>query len=290
MVQQPDLTLLSREAVRAIRCMGIPSKPDILIKLTRELDNDNPNYIVIGKLVESDVALSAAILKTVNSALYGLRRKIPSINQAMTMLGLRTVAQILTGLLLQQALTAMSKEGPSMDKFWDNSATIASISALLAQKLRICPADEAYTFGLFQDCGIPLMMGCHTDYQKILTVANVSMDKIFTEVEDESFTLNHSAVGFALADSWGLPEYMSQAILHHHNFQLLASDSTCVPAQSKQLICVTLLAERVLQLHTKRAQTVEWPKGQEFAFRMANLDEGKFEALASEVSEVLGAE
>ena len=94
-----ELEVLDREAEEIINDIGIPPCPAILTTLMREMREDEPDFVKLGKLIGSDVSLAAAMLKTVNSPFYGLRSKATSVQQAITLLGLRNVAQIVTGLL-----------------------------------------------------------------------------------------------------------------------------------------------------------------------------------------------
>src|SRR5688572_3920629 len=100
---QSDLETLNREAEGIARSIGIPPCPAILTRLVRETRSDDPDFARLGELIGGDVSLAAAMLKTVNSPFYGLRSKATSIRQALVLMGLRNVTNLVTGLLLRQA-------------------------------------------------------------------------------------------------------------------------------------------------------------------------------------------
>ena len=150
-----ELDILDLEAERIINEIGLPPCPAILTTLMREMRADDPDFVKLGKLIGSDVSLAAAMLKTVNSPFYGLRSKASSVQQAIALLGLRNVAQIVTGLLLRQAFSGGASE--MLEEFWEVSSAVAVLSALLAREVRGKGRDEAYTFALFQD-GKPVYM------------------------------------------------------------------------------------------------------------------------------------
>src|SRR5215510_12304751 len=131
---QTDLEVLSREAEGIAKSIGIPPCPAILTKLVRETRSDDPDFNRLGDLIGTDVSLAAALLKTVNSPFYGLRSKATSIRQALVLLGLRNVTNLVTGLLLRQAFPVNASAG--MEEFWEYSTGIARAGACLARHVR----------------------------------------------------------------------------------------------------------------------------------------------------------
>ena len=127
---EQSLEVLDREAEQIVADIGIPPCPAILTKLMQEMRHDEPNFAKLGKLIGADVSLAAAMLKTVNSPFYGLRTRATSIQQALALLGLRHVAQLVTGLLLRDAFHGGSSD--LMDEYWESSSAIAETSAALA--------------------------------------------------------------------------------------------------------------------------------------------------------------
>ncbi|MEN9629889.1 MAG: hypothetical protein RJA10_3117, partial [Pseudomonadota bacterium] len=74
--------------------IAIPAQPDSLVKLSLLMAQVDLNLAAISRLIESDMALAAAVMKAVNSSLYGLKGRVQSVQQAITYLGLREVAAI----------------------------------------------------------------------------------------------------------------------------------------------------------------------------------------------------
>jgi hypothetical protein len=83
---------------KTLKGIAIPSRPQVLVQLENELTKDDPDPRVIARLISGDVGLSAAVLKTVNSPFFGLSRRISSVAQAVSLLGMRSATQIVTGL------------------------------------------------------------------------------------------------------------------------------------------------------------------------------------------------
>lgn len=245
--------LLQLELVLSIRSIGIPPRPSILAELEAEGRKEDPDFKRIGNLIATDVSLAAALLKTVNSPLYGLRSKVSTIQQAMALLGLKAVSTLMTGLVLRRVFQANREV---MERFWDVSARVALVMGFLAQKFKL-DKDSLYTFGLFHDCGIAVLIQQFAEYKRALSVANSSLQR-FTEVENEAFGVDHTKVGYVLAKNWYLPDHVCLAILRHHDYDFAFSSETD-PSVS-QLIATVCLAEHLVQKAFGQGRTVEWEK------------------------------
>ena len=253
-----ETTLLDAEATRIAASVGIPSKPQILTKLALETSRLEPDFRRIADLIASDVGMSAAIVKTANSSLYGLRTRVNSVQQAVNFLGLRTITHLVTGLALRAAFSGPNQ--PTLERFWDVSARVALATAHFARRLPGMDRDEAYTYGLFQDCGIAVLLGRFPNYKQILALANAAADQKFTDIETEHLGVDHALIGYLLARSWGLSDNVYEAIRMHHEFAVLDPDSHELGRESTNLIGAALLGERAYQLFAGKARGVEWQK------------------------------
>lgn len=281
--EEPEL--IDQEFERVALGVGIPPRPEILNKLNTEARKDAPNFQHIEKLICADVGLSAALIKTINSPFYGLRNKAVSVTQAINMLGLSTLSRIVTGMVLRNTLSGAKQV--NMERFWDASAKVALVSSYIAKQLPGINRDEAYTFGLFQDCGIPLLMNRFPNYKETLGLANKTPNKKFTEVEDEAHGMSHATMGYLLAKSWGLPDTITQAIRFHHEHEMLAEKQNTLSVDSQNLIALALLAERAIQVNTCLDQTVEWAKGGTLVMEHFGFAEADFNEIVEDVMEIL---
>lgn len=242
----------------AVRDIGIPPRPTILAQVEREAAKDDPDFLYLAKLLSHDVGLSAGMIKVANSPFFSFGKKVPTIQEALLVLGLKLVVKTVAGLSLQQAF----KHVPNMERFWDASAATAEISAMIVKRigngLGIRPED-AHTFALFRDCGIPMLMIPFPEYREVLIRANAETTLSFTEVEDQAISLNHAMVGAELAEDWLLPEETCLAIRHHHDVAAL-NGSLDIPLRTRHLIAVAQLAEHLIQQKTAQSQTSEWQK------------------------------
>lgn len=243
-----------------IRQVGIPPRPSILADIEQEFLKDETDYLRLADVIGSDVGLSAGLIKVANSASFGMRKRVRTVRETLLVLGMHQIVQIVAGLSLEKVFG----NSPQMIRFWDGSAKTARVSAWLANRLRatcgIRPED-AYTFGLFRDCGIPLILIPFPDYRDVLDQANRESSLPFTDVEDRLMGINHCALGAAMAETWLLPDDYIAAIKHHHQLPWLRSeDAPALATVSWRLIAISQLAEHLIQLKTGQSHTHEWDK------------------------------
>lgn len=243
------------QASRIINSIAIPPRPVALTQLLEENHKDDPDLRRIGKIIGDDVGLSAAVLKTVNSPFFGLRQKIGSVPQAVNVLGQRNVCNLVTGLSLRNSL---SGNAPSMERFWDGAARVATVSSYISARVPDVPREEAHLFGLFRDCGMPLLMQRFPDYQDTLQLAHASANKIFTAVEEDRHATSHATVGFLLARSWCLPEPVCEGILHHHDYSILESHDSAIHPRARALVATARLAEHIAGVAQRLNDDNEW--------------------------------
>ena len=270
-----------------VKNLTIPPRPQIVSVLFEEMSRDEPDLRRVAKCIAADVGLAGAMLKVVNSPAFGLARKATSVAQAIDLLGMRNVSGIATGLVIRHSI-GNSSAAAGLDRFWDSAEKTAVISAHLARALRDVPADEAYTFGLFHDCGIPLLMRQFPAYRETLARANRSAERSFTQIEEEDVGTHHAAVGYFLARSWQLPDSLSMAILRHHDIEVF--HDAAVPGAVRSFIGIVHLAEHVQHLLMRSTVDVEWAKFDDAVRHHFALGEEDFINLVDSAQECLQGE
>ncbi len=281
----PAVTV-EREAEDIAQSVGIPPCPAVLTGLVNEMRNDEPDFPKIAKLIGTDVALAATMLKTVNSPFYGLSQKVGSIQQALSLLGLRNVSHLVTRLLFQQTLPVT--DGAAMEHYWESSSNIAMIMAWLARKTKKLDRDDAYTYGLFRDCGIPVMMLNFTDYPDVFDQAYNHPEQVLTEVEDARFGVDHASVGAALAESWHLSAATCLAIKHHHDYAIY-DQGTTLPPQSFIMAALGIVAEKLYREHCGDTPGAEWMRAGAAALQATGLSARDLAEFADAIDDVLAA-
>lgn len=240
-----------------VRNLTIPPRPEIIGVLFSEMSRDEPDLAYIGKHIATDAGLAAAMLKAANSPAFGLARKMRSITQAIDFLGLRNVSAIATGLAIRHALSGGGSDTRNR-QFWDTAEKTALICAALARILRGIAADEAYTFGLFHDCGIPLLMRQFPQYETTLARACRGGKSSFWAIEEADVGTHHGAVGYFLTRSWQLPDDFCRGVLWHHEVEVF--EDRGVAESVRNFVGIVHIAEHVLDLSLCCTTNAEWSR------------------------------
>lgn len=264
---------------QAVKGVNIPSCPAVLAQLMDELRQPSVSGKRIAALIGKDVGLAAMVVKSANSPFFGSGRRIASVDEALRLLGFGMLTNLVQEALLRSAI---AEPGAALERFWDNSRYTAAASALIARKTGCARPETAYTFGLFHDCGIPLLVARFPNYKQILGTANQATERWFTDVEDDALATNHATIGFILARSWGLTESVCKGILCHHDYSVLAEDSALEP-DSRTLIALNVVAEYIAGTHLRTRRDAEWDKGSEPAASLLGYTVTELEDLADDI-------
>ncbi|EKT4467224.1 HDOD domain-containing protein [Pseudomonas putida] len=269
----------------------MPPQPQIMVDLQFEQYMPDPDLETIARLIAQDPGLSGALLKLVNSPHFGLANKIGSIQRAVNLLGSRSIINLINA---QSIKGEMSDETiVTLNRFWDTAQDVAMTCLTLAKRTGIQAVDEAYTLGLFHDCGVPLMLKRFPDYMEVLeaSYANAGMDTRVVDTENRTFNTNHAVVGYFTAKSWRLPEHISSAIANHHNALAIFRDESSRNTQLKNLLAVLKMAEHICASHRvlgNQAQDHEWSVVGPLVLDYIGLSEYDFEHLKQTIRELGG--
>ena len=151
------------EAERALSGINIPAHPYILMDIAEVC----PDIEQISSIIIKDPSVAGAIVKVINSAAFSLAREIESVQEAVTLLGLDSVLNVVNAVLLKSSFQD-TVDMDALESFWRASDDAAVAAAFIAKELKLCKPDTAYMVGLFHDCGIPLMMQNHKNYLSII--------------------------------------------------------------------------------------------------------------------------
>lgn len=138
---------------------GIPARPVILDRIHIEMLRPEPDLNLLARIICADVALAGGLISIANSPYFGFHGRVRSVNEALMILGLDVACCAIAGLILRKLFPATL----ALERFWDSSAGIARLSGWLAQHSDIgisIHASDAYTYGLFRDCGIAVLRSC----------------------------------------------------------------------------------------------------------------------------------
>jgi len=191
----------------------IPTQPEVLVKLSLLMAAEDVDLQAMSALVESDMALAAAVLKAVNSSLYGLRGRVQTVQQALTYLGMREVSAI----TFEMGLRAAFPTAVELEPVWTRAAQRGVLMGRMGQMLGVDPW-AAHSAGLFEECGkAVLYRHAPAHYPAMLRATQQDMELI--QLEHTAFGVSHDALGAALCESWGLAPAAVASVRHHVEVQ-----------------------------------------------------------------------
>jgi len=281
--------LTAEQIQQALQGISVPPQPQIMVDLQMEQYMPDPDLDVIARLISQDPGLSGALLKIVNSPYYGLTNKIASIQRAVTLLGSRSIINLINA---QSIKGEMADETiVTLNRFWDTAQDVAMTSLTLAKRTGSQAIDEAYALGLFHDCGIPLMIKRFPDYMTVLeqAYANAGPDKRVVDTENDAFNTNHAVVGYYTAKSWRLPGHVTNAIANHHNALAIFSDESTRNSQLKNLLAILKMAEHICASHRVlggESEDREWNAIAPLVLDYVGLSDYDFETLRENIREL----
>ncbi|WP_284243648.1 HDOD domain-containing protein [Thalassotalea insulae] len=238
------------------RGFAIPPQPSLLIKLQQLMANKEPDINELAQVISQDVAISATVLKTVNSPIYGLSRSISDIHMAARYIGSEGILLLVTNCLLRKSFQ-QSDSSITLEEFWHNANNIANTSVLIGNSLtQNVSKDRLFTLGLFHDCGIPVMASKYADYSQTYEHALKTPSETLTAIEESVYQVNHATLGYYVASSWRLPKDICQLILCHHDREFLSTSSN----QSQRFYFAILkMAENIVHRHKYFRDAADWP-------------------------------
>jgi len=276
-IDEPDFEKL-------IRSYNIPPQPHVLSLIESAGEDINK----IADIISQDVALSSGLLQTINSPYYGLANNITSIQQAAVLLGLKAVKNIVNCQLLKAQ--SGDYQNKDLSDFWQSATDVANTASTLVHTLGFGSNDEAYTLGLFHNCGIPILMEKYADYSSVMQAAYNTDNTRITEIENNHYSTNHAVLGFMVSRIWKLPEHLRIAIRDHHNFERLRFQSSDFGTEADTILVILKMAEHIANVHAtlgKGHEDKEWNKIKYGLFEFLGISEPDFDDISDSVIEKL---
>lgn len=281
-----EFARLEDYAEAIVRKLQLPPCPDILTSMGRELAREHPDVQRIATEAAKDVASSATLLKTVNSAWYGLANKARSVQQAIAYLGLERTSLLLAGLLLRNVFPSTRRQ--AMARFWEASTQLALTLAFYAKVLGRGDRDEIHTFGLFRDAGSAVLIQRFDDYDPLALDSESLLGPTLTEIEQARFGTDHAVIGAVLARDWGLPEPMCDAILWHHADFVLDMEARPIADAAVEMIALGVLGDRAMDRYRGAARSESSGQVLDAAMRTLGIDRRQHADLEAEALGLLG--
>jgi putative nucleotidyltransferase with HDIG domain len=188
------------------------------MEVNKLLKDYNTSINTLADRIEKDQAITAKILKLVNSSFYGFRSKIGNIRHAVSLLGFNTVRNAVVSVALIDSFSSKSgSSGFDFTDFWSHSVAVAITSKYLAEKTRLHTPDDCFIGGLLHDIGIVVIAQYFRKSSEHIWAAMQNQNLSFHEAEKAEGAFDHAEIGGYLAQKWHLPPDLIEVIRCHHH-------------------------------------------------------------------------
>lgn len=192
--------------------------PQIALKLIRIIKSGEYNIQEIVTALNSDQVLSAKLLSYCNSALFGFRGRIDSVQKAITFLGETYLLEAIVSAAVNSFFEQEQVGGYALIKggLFKHSLCVANIAKVIAKRTINENEDTAYTAGLLHDIGKIVLDGFVVKAHPLFYYSEGEGIRDLIQLERKAFKCDHQTIGHRLADIWKLPENLRDVISCHH--------------------------------------------------------------------------
>jgi len=206
----------------------ISSLPTVALQIMGIAADPESGAADLRAAVEADPALTARVMRSVNSAAFGLRRRLDHLAQAVSYLGFNRIRD----LAVTATVSTLFRRGlriPPYDRavLWRHLVAVGVCSRMIAARTRVRGFEDAYLAGVLHDLGIILFdQYAHPRFRQVLS--GLDGARSLREVERRFVPWDHTELGARVAEMWQLPEIVRVAMLHHHEPERYTGDHEAV--------------------------------------------------------------
>lgn len=198
------------------KSLELVSPPTTYSQINDLMNSPNSSADDISAIINVDPALTARLLKIVNSPFYGFPSQINTISRAITIIGTRELTHLVLATSVINAFKGIPASLINMDEFWRHSLACAIASKLLAIHCGYRAAERFFISGLLHNIGSLVL------YQAVPELAREAINSAkfgngtIYDAEKQVMGFDHTEVGQALVKAWRLPDSLDDVVRYHH--------------------------------------------------------------------------
>lgn len=206
-------------------CETLISLPDVYVRVRKVVDDPHSSMADLAQALSCDPSLTARVLQVVNSPFYGVPRKIDTLSQAVNLLGMPPVQNIVFATSVAKAFTKLPPSVMNMMEYWRKSVLCALMATQLARACRLPESERLFISGLLRDVGHLVLYQTVPDRAESALVEATNLNQPLAEVERASIGCDYAEVGGELLNKWGMPIHLEQAVRYHLSPELASEAS-----------------------------------------------------------------
>jgi len=224
--ETPALDL--QEALAAAQLLALPQSAIRLLQTSQDLEAGPAEFAAP---IEFDPGLAGQVLQFVNSSYFGFSRRIASVKEAVTLVGMRTIKNFVLWSAAFSRVPDPKCGGFHLKQLWEDSLRRALFARDLCTLLGSNGADDAFTAALLQDMAIPLLAkGCPKPYVRLFEARDDGRTRL-SALEHEAFGWTHAEAATKMARLWNLPEELAVIVGGHLEIDQWAADGAPRPVE-----------------------------------------------------------
>ncbi len=196
----------------------LPSLSGIYEKVMAEMEDPSSSLEKIGKIISTDIGMTAKILHVANSAFYGQHHHVSNVEQAVMLLGMNTLRALVLHTQIFSTFDQKTVNNFSMDALWNHSITTASFARMIASEETKDQwiIEDSFASGLLHDVGeLIFATNLPIKYDEALALAR-NEGLVRWEAEQRVLGTTHMEIGAHLLGLWGLPDSIIESLAFHH--------------------------------------------------------------------------
>lgn len=198
-------------------CSNIFTLPEIYFRVRDVVENPHSTMDDLANALKIDPAISARVLKIVNSPLYGFPKQIDTVTRAVNLLGMQAIRDLVTATTIGRRFSGMTTEVMDLSAYWRKSILCALMAAKIAKACGIRDSERFFIEGLLRDIGHLVLYQTLPQRAQAALIEAGNLGTSLAEIEQASIGCNYAEVGAELIHFWGMPAEIEQAIRHQRN-------------------------------------------------------------------------
>lgn len=193
-----------------------PQLSAVAQELNLALGGPDPSSARVVEIIGRSPGLTARLLRLVNTPVYGFQRKVETISRAVSIVGLREVGMLASGLLVVDQFGVIPKSVIEMRTFLEHSLGCALACKELAEATGLAQGEQAFVAGLLHDVGRLYFFTSFPERSRFCIDSALKHQRPLLTEEALFFGVDHATMGRRLLDGWGMPEGLGRVVGAHH--------------------------------------------------------------------------
>lgn len=192
------------------------SPPEVCLKVNELLGDERATIDDFAVVIIRDPALTARLLRLVNSSFYGLQSRVDTVSRAIQLLGMRELQKLVCAVSAIEKFSRLSNRITNMNTFWRHGVYTGLMSQALAKRLRVLHPERLFVAGVMHDLGTLLINHRYPEIAEETIRAARGDERQLRLLELEELGFDHAHLGSLMLSSWRLPDSIIDAIAWHH--------------------------------------------------------------------------